>query len=54
MNKNAINAYVFFNIMLFSKENITFSDILRQEKCYTARQSLKEYHLRQWSHLSLD
>jgi len=32
-NSDAINAYVFVDIVLFTKENTTFSDILLQDKC---------------------
>jgi len=52
-NSDAINAYVFVDIVLFTKENTTFSDTLLQDKCDSARLSLKEYHLRQWLCLSL-
>jgi len=37
INSDAVSAKVFVNMMLFTKENITFSDILRQGKCYSAR-----------------
>ena len=40
-------------MLLFTNEYI-FLDILSQNKCYSTSYSLKEYHLRQWSCLSLD
>ena len=43
MHNDAINAYVFVNLMLFTKEN-NISDILSDDKCYSARQLLKEFH----------
>jgi len=36
-NSDAINACVFVNVLLFTGENIIFADILRQDKCYSAR-----------------
>ena len=43
MHNDAINAYVFVNLMLFTKEN-NIPDILSDDKCYSARQLLKEFH----------
>jgi len=39
---DAANAYIFLNMILFTKEKIIFPDILRQGKCYSARWLLKE------------
>ena len=38
-NNDAVNAYmnVFVNMLLFTKENIIFRDILRQDKYNSAR-----------------
>ena len=32
-NNDIITAYIFVNMMLFTKENIIFPDILWQDKC---------------------
>jgi len=40
--------------MIFIKDNKVLFKILKQDKCYSARQLLKEFYYRQWSRLSLD
>jgi len=54
LHKDTINAYIFVNTMLFTKENTYFLDILRQDKRYSARWLLKEFHFRKRSCLSHD
>jgi len=44
----------FVDMMLFTKENRILLKILKQDKCYSARQLLQEYCHRQRSCLSLD
>jgi len=46
--------YIFGNAMIFIKDNKVLFKILKQDKCYSARQLLKELYYRQWSRLSLD
>ena len=36
-DSDAVNAYVFINMMPFAKANIIFPDVLRQDNCYGAR-----------------
>jgi len=52
-NNDTINAYVFLNMMLFTKENTIFSRRFKA-RYYTARELLKEFHFRHWSCSSLD
>jgi len=48
-----INVYIFVNMTLFTKENMIFPGTLRQDKCYSAKELLKEFHFRHRSCLSL-
>jgi len=41
-NNDAVNAYVFVNVMLFTKGNTIFPDILRHDKCYSATDFLNK------------
>jgi len=40
-NNGAINVCISVDVMLFTKENIVFLNILRQNKYYTARELLR-------------
>ena len=35
-NNGAINVYIFVHVMLFTKKNIIFLNILKRSRCYTA------------------
>jgi len=51
VNSVTINVYFFVDVMLFTKKSIVFGNILRLNKCYTARQLLKEFYFKQLSRL---